>query len=608
VTLVGTRAWRLVLLALPILLGGEPAAGQAAITWDDCDVPVESPRLECAAIEMPLDHSRIDGRTMTIGLRRVRGGGDGARQLWYLAGGPGDPVGGALGRLAALFGDSGLDMYGIDHRGTGASGDLRCPDQEEASSPDGTEIARDEWPKCVAHIVETRPDLDLLTVTQSAMDLGRAIDAVAADAVRSGGPRPRVFVFGASYGSFWANRYLHLFPEQPAGVILDGIVPADWSFAEFDGSLDAVARAWLAHCGRDPVCGEHLGADPARAVEEVLTRLDGGHCPALGVDAATARILMGVVLMVDGIPNAAIPALAFRWGRCAWHDQMAVLQFFRSVVGGVGEAPTHSPVLQRHVALSEIWNPGDPSADALSAALRETIATTEVSASFAATYPDWPRYPVDPLDGAPAPFDGPMLMLHGGLDPTMPATRLSDLQARYGAEHQTFILIPEAGHVTLNFSTCARSLYAAFLADPEQAIDAECTGEESFVEFDADEETAAALFGRSDLWGDEVGVAETLWFRLRYNLTPILVLGLGFALLFRSGSPGTSLDRRAIVAVGLSIAIAFGAYVLVASVPLLLDYRGVSAHVAVMAISVVQLLLVGAVGLWLARRPARSAA
>ncbi|MFV1987735.1 MAG: serine aminopeptidase domain-containing protein [Gemmatimonadota bacterium] len=596
------RPWLrpVVLAGLLLAGGGARAAAQQSLGWAPCATGGDA-ALECASLELPLDHAAPDGETISIGLRRVRGSGEGVRQLWYLAGGPGDAVGGALGRVADILADPGLDVYGVDHRGTGASADLRCPLEESPDSPDGSEITSEEWPTCVAYITDTRDDLDWLTVTQSAYDLGAAIKIVADEAERAGGARPRAFVFGASFGSFWANRYLQLFPDQPAGVILDGIVPADWSFAEFDASLDGTARVWLARCGADAECGARLGEDPAATIEGVLARLDDGHCPALGVDARTARILMGVVLMVDDIPNGLIPAMAYRWDRCAWQDQMALTHFIRVVLSGVGEGAFHSPVLQRHVAMSEIWNETDPSAESLERALAETVATTEVSASFAATYADWPRYPADSLDGRQAEYDGPLLLLHGGLDPTMPVERLAGVRAAYTGAVQTFAVIPEAGHVTINYSECARAMYRTFLTDPEAELDVGCIADERFASLEIDGPTSTDLFGTADLWGDDVSFLATAWFRLRYNLLPILTGLVGLVLLGRMARRGKTGRRRAILALAGVAFVGLGTYVLTASTPLLIDYRGAAATTAVFAVVLVQVLLTCVLVRWAGR-------
>jgi len=625
---------------LLLAVSAAPVRAQSTIDWSPCadqgaGPPVSGRATECASLDMPLDHDDPDGPTMAIGIRRLLASGDGGhdggaigspadapvgtagagRELWYLAGGPGDAVGGALGRLADLLDDPTLDLYGIDHRGTGASGKLECPAEAAADSPDGAEITDEEWPACITYLEETRADLAFLTVTQAAMDLGRAIERVhsvdriaSADRVASvagagsvarrvasgAANAPRVFIFGASYGSFWANRYLQLFPDQPSGVILDGIVPADWSFAEFDARLDATGRAWLARCGRDEICARHLGTAPAKTAADVLARLDDGHCPTLGIDGSTARLSLGAVLMVDDIPNAIIPVLIHRWDRCAWHDDMALLHFYRHVIGAVGEPATHSPVLQRHVALSELWNATDPSAEDLEAALAATVMTTDVSASFARTYPAWPRYAPDSLDNHQAPFAGPMLMLQGGLDPTMGVDRLEALRRTYSGDFQTFVVIPEAGHVTLNFSECARSLYGQFLAHPRRAPDVSCAGTERFVDFAVDADTSAAILGTTDLWGDSVSPLATAWFYFRYRWLPIVLGVFGAIALFRASRRRRAEGRRPTGRLRPALAflawllISFGCYVLAASTPLLLDYRGLAATATAAALAVLQ--------------------
>lgn len=597
------RAFAVVL----VTLGASPLAGQSPIAWSPCPgSETDTVITECAVVEMPLDHARPSGETMTIGVRRVLGSRSDGRQLWLLPGGPGDPVGDALGSVARILGDPGLDLYGIDHRGTGASGHLACPAQQAVDSPDGTEITAGEWGDCIAYLEETREDLEFLTVTQSSMDLGRFIDRLRPE----GGS---VFVLGISYGTFWANRYLQLFPDQPTGVILDGIVPADWSFAEFDSGLDAAGRRWLAECAKDVECGARLGDDPAASLAATLGRLEDGHCPALGLDAATARLILGVVLMVDGLPNALIPALAYRLERCAWHDQTAVLNLFRVILETVGEPETHSPALQRHIALSELWDASDPDSSALEAALSRTVVTTGVSASFAKTFAPWPRYPADPLDGQQAEYEGPLMMLHGGLDPTMPVERLAGLRSHFDGEAQTFTMIPEAGHVVINFSECARAMYAVFLADPNAALDTSCVGAERFIGFAVEPAVVEALLGASDLWGDNVSGGETFWFYARYRWA-VLLLGvavpIAWFLAVRRGRPAVSLPtnvsrrRLALGLVGWTL-VTLVAYTLTASIPLLMDYRDLTATLAAGGVVLVQAVAGGGLGRW-SRGPAAS--
>ena len=212
---------------------------QDTIAWGPCaGVETSDPHAECAFVEMPLLHGSSDGRTIGVAVKRILASDESTRQLWFLDGGPGDAGSASLERLATVLADPHLDVYTADHRGVGGTALLSCPVQQAPDSPDGSEITSVEWAVCMDHIRATRSDLDGLTATETARDLGRLIEMTRE-------PGKRVFVMGASYGTFLANRYLQLFPNQPDGIILDGIVPADWSFVEFDAGLDRTGFAWV---------------------------------------------------------------------------------------------------------------------------------------------------------------------------------------------------------------------------------------------------------------------------------------------------------------------------------------------------------------------------
>jgi pimeloyl-ACP methyl ester carboxylesterase len=64
---------------------------------------------------------------------------------------------------------------------------------------------------------------------QTAMDLGMLADALKA-------PNTPIVVYGISFGTYIAHRYMHLFPEQPGAVILDSlralfVPPFCWQFS-----------------------------------------------------------------------------------------------------------------------------------------------------------------------------------------------------------------------------------------------------------------------------------------------------------------------------------------------------------------------------------------
>lgn len=483
------------------------AQEQQPVAWGPCasDSPHED--AECATVTLLLAHDLPDGDTIGVAAGRMMSaqtGAGGRTQIWYVPGGPGDSGIETLGRLHAVFGDLGVDIYTLDPRGVGGTAVLRCPEQEAEDSDEGRALSTDEWPACIDWLTANRSDLGYLTTTASARDLGALIDMMST-------PEDRVIIFGASYGSYWTNRYLTLFPDQPDGVILDGLVPADWTFAEFDESLDGAGRRLLDRCVRSTECAAHLGPDPIALAEALPGKFDDGHCPELSneVDGAMLRLVFGNMLMGGPDVWPYIPAMIYRMDRCKIRDLEAAGALFEALFESddAGEPASHSPVLQRHVSMSELWPASGPSPGDFEAALTRTTMTTGVSASFATTYADWPRYPQDELAGVTADYSGPMLLLHGGLDPTMPVERLAALIEHFNGPGQEFVLFPDSGHVTVSDNPCSQSMYASFIANPGEPVDRGCI--ETTAAFDLGApETDAPLFGTDDFWGESATTME----------------------------------------------------------------------------------------------------
>lgn len=493
--------------ALPAAAQEPPAAAPTdvgTVDWQECTLGSGDTALaaDCATVQMPAFHGSDPDTTFTVAVARHRGAGEGEpTRLWYVDGGPGDSGIDALPRLRQVFPEPGVDIYTFDHRGVGRSGRLSCPQQEAPASEEGREIAATEWPACIDHIRAERDDLDALTTTQAAHDLAALVAAQ---------PPARDVVFGASYGTYLVNRYLLLYPDQPDGVILDGLVPADWTFAEFDAGLATVGERLLDRCAADAGCADRLGPDPAARARELARRFDEGHCADLQVDGNTIRLLLGNLLMGGPEIWPYIPPLIHRLEQCRLRDLLAVSSMVEQLFeeGALGEPASHSPVLQRHVALSEMWPEPPPDLARLTAVTDAAPMTTGVSVGFARTAPLWPTYPRPELAGRFARYDGPLLLLHGGLDPTMPEGRLEGLREALSGPATTFVLFPDRGHVALNDNPCARSLYRSFLHDPAAPLDTSCIERDTAFAPASLPPGAESVFGTRDLWGDSMSPQE----------------------------------------------------------------------------------------------------
>ena len=92
-----------------------------------------------------------------------------------------------------------------------------------------------------------------------------------------------------------------------------------------------------------------------------------------------------------------------------------------------------------------------------------------------------------------------MLLLHGGLDPTVTLPRTEAFRQAFPAGQQ--VTPPLAGHVALNFSDCAANAYVQFIDTRGAATVSDCAGEAGGVSFDLDAATSLRLFGVEDAWG-----------------------------------------------------------------------------------------------------------
>ncbi len=94
--------------------------------WDDCG------DLQCASLEVPLDHDAPGGTTITIDLNRARAR-DADRRIGVLLVNPGGP-GGSGTVMAEFFSERHpdladvFDIVGWDPRGVAGSSELGCDD------------------------------------------------------------------------------------------------------------------------------------------------------------------------------------------------------------------------------------------------------------------------------------------------------------------------------------------------------------------------------------------------------------------------------------------------------------------------------------------------
>lgn len=461
---------------------------------------------ECASVALPLDWERPDERRVELFVKRIRGASDGPhRQLWLLQGGPGG-AGDSLEPLAEYLvsNDASLDVYIPDHRGTGRSSRLDCP-VERGKLGFRYELCFKE--------LKMRWGGDGLrhfNTTNAARDLGTLIR-------RTREPGQDVHVYGISYGTYLAQRYLQLFPAQPTAVTLDSVCQAGLcSFLKMGYWFDHVGRKYMRECAADAICGGKLGPDPLAKVKDALAVADAKTCSGFEkLDGHALRKLFGWFIASFEL-RVLVPATTHRLLRCDDDDVLALRRFERVVTGALkeddagGASLLDSDILGMHIAFSELEADPPPSARELGALLTDAVFT-EPDVSLREAYDAWPRYERDKWVGGYSTSSVPLLLMNGTLDPQTPLEFAEVVAPHYAHPAQGLVVLPRAAHGVVHQSptsdaaspACGMTLWQQFIAAPFAPLDTSCKADIRAHDFAGSPALAAHYFSRGTLWGSE---------------------------------------------------------------------------------------------------------
>jgi pimeloyl-ACP methyl ester carboxylesterase len=243
--------------------GGSPGGG--------CDVGIED--AQCTEVRVPENRANPGRRAIT--LRVVVLPALAAARLSdpvvYLAGGPGQ----AASDLIRIAGSATAlrqrrDLVFADQRGTGGSGDLRCPfyRPDAARFDDFMPIARVR--ECRDRL-QSSADLAQYTTAASVADL---------DAVRQALGYETMNLVGGSYGTRLGLEYLRQHGARVRTITLEGVVPPGLSIPERFGTVAQTALdGVIDECLADASCGARF-PDLKHEAAAVFDRLRNATVPA----------------------------------------------------------------------------------------------------------------------------------------------------------------------------------------------------------------------------------------------------------------------------------------------------------------------------------------
>lgn len=315
----------------------EAASGEGTLQWEPCDID-----LECAELEVPLDHGAPTGDRITIALARHQAG-DPTQRVGALLVNPGGPGGSGIdlvARAESFIGDDVLerfDVVGFDPRGVGASTPVECTDDLDFlfstdTKPDD-ELEREELHDaaqtlatfCEQNSAELLPHL-------GAQNVARDMDMI-----RAALGEEQLDYLGFSYGTYLGTIYAELFPGRVRAFVLDGAVdpsldPETAAIQQSQG-FEEQFEQFLDACAAESDCPFHSDGDPELAYDGLVAEVE-----AEGIAGPDGRVLgpgefdiAVVTALYDG--RQGFEALAQALADGADGDPEVLFRLFDSYVG-----------------------------------------------------------------------------------------------------------------------------------------------------------------------------------------------------------------------------------------------------------------------------------
>lgn len=439
------------------------------VDWDGCEG-----ELECATIDVPLDHDDPLGETITIAMAR-RVADDASRRIGTMLINPGGPGGSGIDLLQSaefFFPDDVLerfDVVGFDPRGVGDSTAIDCGDDFDAyfaidPSPDDDaerqaiiEAAREYAADCSELSARLLPHVD---TESAARDM---------DIIRAALGEEQLTYTGFSYGTYLGAQYADLFPRRVRAMVLDGGVDPTLTYDAASrtqaAGFERALQAFLDDCASNESCAFYSDGDPFAAYDELMREIDMAPLDAndrdVGPGEATLAVVAALYEREYGWPALALALDAARDGDGSILLELSDAYTRRRPDGSYGN------LFEANAAVNCLDTPAPRDLqyyDELARSLAELAPRLGSAAGYLGVQcAFWPVPPANEPHAFTAPGAPPIVVIGTTGDP---ATPYAWSEALAGQLESGVLLTWEGeGHTALGKSECIGDAVSAYLIE-----------------------------------------------------------------------------------------------------------------------------------------------
>lgn len=433
-----------------------------------CQTVFDGAKSVCGYVEVPENRQLNNGRSIKLNIV-VREPLEPSRTLgaplFVLAGGPGQGAVSIIPLIESIVSGArdlnNQPIVYVDVRGTGASSPLDCGfpgDPAKLATLFKNVYNEGHALTCLEDILNHH-DLTQYRTQIIAEDM---------EAVRLALGFDQVDLFGISYGSRLAQRYLSDHPESTRAVILAGVVPPDLtSTGGYARKMERALEDLFDLCDAAPACSQSF--DPRRDLEAVLSALshaDVEVSQALPERAELQTATLSYSAFVEvlrtmlydpatmsSLPNALALAAKNDFSVFTERRVMLSLAFHR---GGLAFGQFYSVTCSEDIPFVDF--------DQAVAEAEGTVLGDYRLKAHKAICDAWPQTTVAETSRALITSDVPALIFAGEYDPVTTAHEARRVAA--GFENGVYVLRKNSSHSILNDPACTSALITDFLSEP----------------------------------------------------------------------------------------------------------------------------------------------